>query len=90
MKQFQINSPEDFKELIDFKKQETTKIASAEAIKIAQEVSEREFDLFEFDLFLASFGKDKLDKSTKTIIELRKKVDKGEIDLSKYEDLFDY
>ena len=46
-----------------------------------------EFDLFEFNLFLASFGKDKLDESTRKVRELRKKIDKGKVNLSKYEDM---
>ena len=52
-------------------------------------ISENEMDLFEFDLFLASLGKDKLDESTRFVRELREKADRGEVDLSGYEDLLD-
>ncbi len=93
MEQFQINSSEDFKRLIDIKKEQTTKIAStlasAEAIKISQEVAEREFDLFEFSLFISSFGKEKLDKSTERVRELRARIDKGQVDLSIYEQMLE-
>lgn len=87
--QHQINFPEDLKILFDLKRKEITKIVSAEAIKISQEVAEREFDLFEFSLFFSSFGKDKLNKSTEMVRELRAKVDKGQIDLSKYEQMLE-
>jgi len=81
--QFQVNSSDDLRQLFEIKKNET--------IDACRRIAETEFDLFEFNLFLASFGKDKLDESTKKVRELRKQVDKGKIDLSEYEDtLEDY
>ena len=79
--QFQINSSEDLKQLFEIKKNET--------VDICKEIAETEFDLFEFSLFLASFGKDKLDESTKKVKKLREQVDKGKINLSEYEDMLD-
>ena len=79
--QFQVNSSDDLKQLFEIKKNET--------VNVCKEIAETEFDLFEFNLFLASFGKDKLDESTKKVRELREKVDKGKIDLSKYEDILE-
>jgi len=86
MKQeFTINSENDLKEVFDAKREEIV----AHCKSIAEEIAENEFDLFEFNLFLTSFGKSKLDESTKRVNELREKVGKGEVDLSKYEDLLD-
>jgi len=51
------------------------------------EAIESEFDLLEFNLFISSIGNRKLDESTRKVRELRKKVDKGKIDLSGYEDM---
>jgi len=79
--QFQVNSSDDLKQLFEIKKNET--------VKVCKEIVETEFDLFEFNLFLASFGKDKLDESTKKVKKLREQVDKGKIDLSEYEDMLD-
>ena len=83
----QINSPEDLKKLLDYQKETIRKIASAEAQKIAEEVVENELDLFEFNLFISSIGKEKLNEATKKVHELRKKVDSGKIDLTKYEEM---
>jgi len=83
----QINSPEDLKKLLDYQKENIRKIASAEAQKIAEEVVENEWDLFEFNLFISSIGKEKLNEATKKVHELRKKVDSGKIDLTKYEEM---
>ena len=71
----------NLKNLFDSKKDEV--------ISLCKEVAENEFDLFEFNIFLASMGKKKLDQSTKKVRELRKKIDKGDIDLSKYEDMLE-
>lgn len=72
--------------LFYLKKEEATKIASKEAIRVTKEIVEREFDLLEFNLFISSFG-NKLTKATKEVEKLREKVDKGKVDLSKYEDM---
>jgi hypothetical protein len=37
--------------------------------------------------FISSIGKNKIDKATERVRELRKQVDKGKIDLSAYEDM---
>jgi len=81
VQQFELNSQNDLRELFESKKNEV--------ITLCKEVAENEFDLFEFNLFLASFGKDKLDESTRKVRELRKNIDKGKINLSKYEDMLD-
>ncbi len=75
------NNSDNLQELFDSKKNEV--------VSLCKEVAENEFDLFEFNLFLASMGKKKLDESTKKVRELRKKVDKGKIDLTKDEDMLD-
>ncbi len=79
--QFSSESQNNLMKLFDVKRKEI--------VSHCKEVAENEFDLFEFNLFLASFGKDKLDESTKIVRELRKKSDKDKIDLSEYEDLLD-
>lgn len=91
----QINSLEDLKKLFNLQKDNIKRIVSAEvkneaqriAEEITEEVVENELDLFEFNLFISSFGQEKLDKSTKLVQELRKNVDLGEIDLIKYENM---
>jgi len=83
--QFSSESQNNLMKLFDVKRKEIV----SHCKEVAEEVAENEFDLFEFNLFLASFGKDKLDESTKIVRELRKKSDKGKIDLSEYEDLLD-
>ena len=83
----QINSTEDLKKLLNFHKDNIKRVVSVEAQRIAEEVVENELDLFEFNLFISSFGKEKLDESTKAVQELRKKVDSGKVDLSEYEDM---
>jgi len=83
----QINSTEDLKKLLSFHKDNIKRVVSVEAQRIAEEVVENELDLFEFNLFISSFGKEKLDESTKAVQELRKKVDSEKVDLSEYEDM---
>jgi len=83
----QINSTEDLKKLLSFHKDNIKRVVSVEAQRIAEEVVENELDLFEFNLFISSFGKEKLDESTKAVQGLRKKVDSGKVDLSEYEDM---
>lgn len=76
-----INSINDLANLMTLKQQETNKVI----ITMAKEIAQKEWSMFEFNLFISAFGKEKLDKCTKKIQELRKKVDKRIIDLSKYE-----
>ncbi len=79
--QFSIKSPEDMKTLLKSREDGLKKFMN--------EAIESEFDLLEFNLFISSIGKDKLDESTKIVRDMRKKVDEGKIDLSNYEDLAD-
>jgi hypothetical protein len=88
MEQFQIKNPVDFQNLIEIKKDELKDLIQ-QSTKELEESVENEFDLFEFNIFLACIGKDKLDKTTERVIELRRKVESGKISLSKYEDMFD-
>lgn len=76
-----------YPELNNFLKHKQKEIL-AQAQQTTKEIVETEFDLLEFNLFLGSLGKKKLDESTKMVRELRKKIDAGKIDLSKYEDMF--
>ncbi len=75
----QIRSPEDFRRLIDIKK--------AQIEKTTKEIIDREMDLFEFNLFISSFGKERLEKARKDTEELKKDVREGKIDLIEYEKL---
>ena len=83
MEQPQVSCPE-LNNFLEDRQKEILAIAQ----QVTKEVVEKEFDLLEFNLFIGSFGKRKLDESTKRVRELRKKVDAGKIDLSKYEDMF--
>ena len=85
----QINSPEDLKKLFDYQKENIKKIASAEAQKIAEEVVENEWDLFEFNLFVSSIGKEHLDDASDSIKKLRAMEKEGKINLKEFEDLAD-
>ncbi|HLD54990.1 MAG TPA: hypothetical protein VJB35_01895 [Candidatus Nanoarchaeia archaeon] len=85
MEQSQVSCPE-LNNFLEYRQKEILALAQ----QVTKEVIEKEFDLFEFDLFLGSLGKNKLDKSTKKVMELRNKVDNGKINLSKYEDMFNY
>ena len=87
METIQIESPEDLKQLMNVHRYQTKRIVSKEAQEIAEEIAEREWDLFELNLFISSSGKRKLNKITKEVQELRKKVDIGEVDLSEYENM---
>jgi len=86
MEQFQIKNPVDFQNLIEIKKDELKRVIQ-QNIKELEENIENEFDLFEFNIFLSCIGKDKLNKATERVRELRRKVNNGEIILSKYEDM---
>jgi hypothetical protein len=85
METIQIKECKDFGKLMEMRKDNLKEIMGREV----QEIIENEFDLLEFNLFISSFGKEKIDEATKKVSELRKKVGKGEIDLSKYEDMAD-
>jgi hypothetical protein len=80
-RQVQVSSSNDLIQLFETKRNET--------ISACKEIAGNEFDLFEFNLFLSSMGKENLDESTKKVSELREKVDKGETDLKAYEEMFD-
>lgn len=54
---------------------------------MAKEMAEREFELFEFNLFISASGKKHLDKVTKSVKELRESEKKGKINLQNYEDI---
>jgi|WetSurMetagenome_2_1015567.scaffolds.fasta_scaffold74657_4 hypothetical protein len=88
MEQQRLSCPE-LNNFLENRQKEILAIAQQESQKTVKEIVKNEFDLLEFNLFLGSFGKKELDKSTKRVRELRKKVDAGKIDLSKYEDMFD-
>jgi hypothetical protein len=88
MEQQKISCPE-LTNLFFEKQKEILSIAQQESEKMVKEIVQTEMDLFEFDLFLGSFGKKNLNQSTKMVRELRKKIDTGKIDLSKYEDMLD-
>ena len=53
----------------------------------AKDVAEREWELFEFNLFISSMGKDKLDEATNAVKKLRKLEEEGKMDLEQYEEL---
>ncbi len=53
---------------------------------MAKEIAEREFELFEFNLFVSSFGKKHLDNASKSLKVLREAERKGKIDLKNYEE----
>lgn len=76
-----IKTRENFKNLLE-EREEGLK-------KFMNDVIESEFKLLEFDLFLASIGKKKLDESTELVNKLRKEASEGKINLSEYEDLLD-
>ena len=87
MEQPQLSCPE-LTNLLESKQKEILALAQKESQKVIKEIVEKEFDLFDFDLFLSSLGKETLNNSTKRVSELRKKIDSGKIDLSRYEDIF--
>jgi hypothetical protein len=78
---FQINSSKDLRKLFDIREKNLKEFMN--------EAIESEFDLLEFNLFISSLGKKNLDSATKKVRELRKKIDKREIDLSEYENILD-
>jgi len=70
---------EGLKELMSHKQEEIG--------NMAKEIAENEWELFELNLFLSSFGKEFLNQTSKEVIELRNSAANGEIDLSEYEKL---
>ena len=83
MESIQIKGCEDIGELLNFRRDNLKEIIGKEV----QEIIDNEFDLIEFNLFISSIGKDKIDEATEKVLQLRKKVGKGELDLSKYEEM---
>lgn len=79
--QFSIKDAGNLKELFDSKKNEV--------VSLCKEIAENEFDLFEFNLFISSIGKKKLDESTELVRKLRREAGKGRVNLSEYEDMLD-
>lgn len=61
----QINL-EDFRKLIDIKK--------AQLEQTTKEIIDREMDLFEFNLFISSLGKEHLEKARKDVQEFKKET----------------
>jgi len=55
--------------------------------EMAKEIAEREFELFEFNLFLSASGEEHLRRACNDVQEIRRLEDEGEMDLSQYEDL---
>jgi len=79
MKPIQIQSPEDLRKLFHQKQ--------IEIGNMAKEIAEREWKLFEFNLFVSSLGKEKLDNATNSVKKLRKMESEGKINLEQYEEL---
>ena len=53
----------------------------------AKEITEKEFEILEFNLFISSAGKEHLEKAAKDTEAIKKKVRQGKIDLTKYQKL---
>ncbi len=79
MEPMQICNQEDLRKLFDQKQ--------IEIGNMAKEIAEREWELFEFNLFVSSMGKEKLDDATNSVKKLRKMESVGKINLEEYEDL---
>lgn len=54
---------------------------------MAKELAEREWELFELNLFVSSFGKNYLQEASKQVQEIKAMAKNGEIDLDEYERL---
>ena len=83
MEQIPIKSPEDIRKVYEARKAGMKKIFNAEAMKLANEIFERESEFFEFNLFISSIGNKEIDMATEDIRSLRKQ----RLDLSKYEEM---
>jgi hypothetical protein len=57
--------------------------------EFAKEVAEREWELMEFNLFIASSGKRRLNEASHSVTKLRKLENQGKIDLTEFEDMAD-
>jgi len=79
MEALQIKNPEDLRKLFDEKQKAI--------VHLAKEMAEREWELFEFSLFISSLGKEKLDEATNSVRRLRKLETEGKINLEQYEEL---
>ena len=79
MEPMQICNSEDLRKLFDQKQ--------IEIGNMAKEIAEREWELFEFNLFVSSMGKEKLDDATNSVKKLRKMESEGKINLEQYEGL---
>ena len=55
--------------------------------KMAKEVAEREFEIFELNLFVSSMGEKRLNSASKDVQEIRNLVDTCKINLKEFEDL---
>jgi hypothetical protein len=75
MTELQIENMQDFVKVFQNKQSETINLAR----KIAQEVAEKEMELFELQLFLSSSCEREIKKVNKKISDFRKKVSLGEM-----------
>jgi len=78
-----IRSSADLKEIFEKRKGEMKEIFDSEVKKLADEIFERESELFEFNLFISSIGNEEIEKANKNVDELKEK----NLDLSEYEDM---
>jgi len=53
--------------------------------EMAKEIAEREFEILEFNLFVSSAEKERLNKVSKEIRDLRIQIDSGKISFEQYE-----
>jgi len=81
--ELKIRSSADLKEIFEKRKGEMKEIFDSEVKKLADEIFERESELFEFNLFISSIGNEEIEKANKNVEELREK----NLDLSEYEDM---
>lgn len=79
MEMVQLKEPEDFRKLLDIKK--------AQIEQMTKEIIDREMELFEFNFFVSSLGKEHLEKARKDTESLKKDVREGKINLAEYEKL---
>jgi len=83
METMQLRNIEDLERLMSLKEREVSEFVST----MAKEVAQKEWEMLEFNLFISSFGKEKLDSSTKLVEQLRQKIDSRNISLSRYEEM---
>ena len=75
-----IRSSADLKEIFEKRKGEMKEIFDSEVKKLADEIFERESELFEFNLFISSIGNEEIEKANEDVKELREK----NLDLTEY------